>query len=312
MSIIKIFGKIYERYVKNYLYKNFPKNSFTLPVFYTLGKVKNRFRSATILILSQGFSGEISKVIPLSAAAELRWAISIVEDDIVDKDVKRYGVTSAWKKFGLEKSILSAELSGFYLLNFIEEIPYEKKKIKDEFLQTNKNLYKGVLMERENIRNFDISSKEILKIYEYKMFPEIDFPKIAGLVIGVSEETLKKIIEYNKYLAFSAQINTDLSDISKFKEKSSDILNGYVTYPIIKLLNKIGDNEKKEFQRKYKNPQDNLSSIFRFFERNEIFPDCKKDATNYAIEALKIVKSFDIKYKWKKILEEWAKFHMVA
>jgi geranylgeranyl pyrophosphate synthase len=79
------------------------------PIIYTLNKGRNRFRSALAVV-----SGRINQIDPshsatIGAVAELVHTAIIMQDDIADQDNVRRGDVSAWKKYGLDRTIFACE-----------------------------------------------------------------------------------------------------------------------------------------------------------------------------------------------------------
>lgn len=295
------FSKIYKKNIKPYITEKFPKNELTNPVYYELERNSNRFRSATPILLARIYEEEIERVLPISAASEIIWAIAIVEDDITDEDERRNERNVAWKKFGTRKSIISIQyclVKAFEILDSLNGLTNSSlyRKIFNQFLDSYQKLISSFHLERKNRNNLDISMENILKIYYYKTSTGVNATYTAGLLLTEANEA-KSLEKFAKKLAYAGQIKNDLDDF--LNKNFSDIQNGYVTYPILKLYKKLDGKDKKAFRSNFpaKNKENSLR-MYKLFKKYNMREECIKEGNEFvksAFESIKNLKSCDEK-----------------
>jgi geranylgeranyl pyrophosphate synthase len=314
-QLIKLYEDLYKDYVEQFIHENFPLNKFTEPVYYYLEREKIKFRSGLPILINQMFRGKVENVIPVSAASEIIYAITLAQDDIIDGDEIRWGLSTSWKKYGAGMTLASADYSYYFVIKILKRIPnslLNKRKIIDSFIDSHKKLYLSVMMEINNKKNFKIDIKDVLKIYEFKTMTGINATYCGALSVdGLPNKIYKIIRNYARWLAYSAQIRDDIKDIEVYNTKSSDIINGYMTYPIVKLKSSLNYSDFEIFKSNFGvNSDDAVDRILSLLKKYNVKSQCVKDINNFVYKAFsEIDKIKKLGYDNVEILKVWGTFY---
>ncbi len=168
-----------------------------------------------LLLFSSEFFQEPRKE-PYSAAVlvELLHTVSLIHDDIIDKEETRRGVESYYLKFGEEQAILVAD----FVLGIVLDLAlrYTDTEIPHLVSNTVFKMSEGQLLEIRSANKEKISWDEYLRIIEGKTASLFNFATTAGAILSTENSLyIKKISEYGRNLGISYQIYDDLRDWSK-------------------------------------------------------------------------------------------------
>ncbi len=313
-NVSDIFKSIHESYVEKNINQKFPLNEFTSPIYYMLGFPRNFFRAALPIIIARMFNEKIKKFLPISSSSEIIYAISLVQDDIIDNDEKRNNKFTAWKKFGLSHCIASIDYSYYYVIKIIDQLKdynINKERLKfvyKNYLEAHKVLNESFILEEQNKLNFDISLESLLKIYEYKTITGTNALFCSALITkDLSLNDCKRFEKYAIFVAYAGQIKNDILDYFPLKgyeeyRKLSDFKEGYINYPIIKFLKKCSISDKKILVNNFgKNPE----KVVDLLNKYDIAKECMHDCSMFISNALEQISDFNSS-KEKNIFEEWA------
>ncbi len=313
-NISDVFKRIYESYVEKNIRQNFPLNEFTNPVYYMLGFPRNFFRAALPIIIARMFNERIIKFLPISTSSEIIYAISLVQDDIIDNDKKRNNKFTAWKKFGLSHCIASIDYSYYHVIKIINQLKdcnINKERLKliyRNYLESHKVLNESFILEERNKFNFDISLENLLKIYEYKTITGTNALFCSALIAkGLSINDCEKFKRYAIFVAYAGQIKNDILDYFPLKgyeeyRKLSDFKKGYINYPIIKFFRECSISDKKILMNKFgKTPE----KVVDLLNKYDISKECMNDCSMFINKALEQISDFE-NSKEKNIFEDWA------
>jgi geranylgeranyl pyrophosphate synthase len=314
-NLIELYGQLYKEHVEPFIHENFPQGVSIEPVYYYLDRETIRFRSGLPILINQMFGGELKNVLPISASSEIIYAITLLQDDIIDNDEVRWGLPSGWKKYGIGSVIVSADFSYYYVIDILRKIPESltnRGKIIESFLNSHKKLYSSFIIENNNKRNFNFGIQNVLRVYEFKTITGINATYCGTLSVdSLPRELYENVKEYATYLAYAAQIRDDIKDLELYKKEVSDIRNGYMTYPIVKLKNVLNNADKEIFRSNFGvDSEDSANKILSLLEKYDIKSKCIDDANHfvdYALSKVDIIK----KYDKNKVLETWAEFYRI-
>jgi geranylgeranyl pyrophosphate synthase len=184
-----------------------------------------------------------------AVAVELLHLASIFHDDVLDNTESRRLQMSAQKKIGNLTSILS----GDYLLTesihiMIRHLP---KEVTEYFLATVKKMIKSEIYSHKLLHNPDISKKEFLQIIDEKTASLFALASSIGIRSTSSNtDAIDRLTQFGHNLGMAYQLTDDLEDMFGLIEGSdNDLQHGYVSLPLIELLNAAADDLKPDIRQ---------------------------------------------------------------
>lgn len=285
--VIKIFdNKFLPKFTKL-----LPFNKLTEPLYYTI-----HIRSSKGLLclfsyyLQKEFGGDLNVALLSSLSIEALSAAKLILDDIFDKDDVRSGVESTWKRYGIRKVLLSIDLSKDIIFKKLYELD---KKIYEEVKSAWNNGLKGYFFEEEMYKKKNVTINDWLKIIPF--FAPFGFCSVKLLKINstIPEKLYKHIWKYNSYLTIAWVFDDPLEvfSIEKSKRIYSDIRNGYYTLPIVLLLDKMDEDEKTFFEKRF-GKEEHVSDILELLKRKKIEEECFNIVRDYHKKAMEELKAF--------------------
>ena len=182
-TLYEFFEKNFETLILPYIKENIPRNPLSEPFWYLLEKFNwRKFRSGLVINISKGYLVPIEMALPIAATSEIIFGISLIHDDIIDRDDKRGDFPAAHIKFGIPHTIASCE----YVIAFVNEMleQLNEKLTNEEAIRNRKNfiyyqkeLYASFILELINSGRLDFSLDDIFDIYFKKNYcPGIKIP----------------------------------------------------------------------------------------------------------------------------------------
>ncbi len=290
------FEQNFDNLVIPYIRKNLPRSSLSEPFWYILEKFNwRKFRSGIVINLARGYGVPIEKIMPLAAASEIIFGVSLIQDDIIDRDERRGDHPAAHMIFGIPHTVASCD----YILAFVNEMLESlnstltneaAKRNRSNFIHYQKELYASFILELVNSGKSDFSIEDIFDIYLKKTSTGINASYCAALICDKAPKCFAKdVLEYSKNLAIAGQIKNDIYDLvdwQKYPEIRgySDLKNGYITYALRKLLDKSTKEEKYEIINSLN--VNNSELIIRLIKKYSIIEGCIDDCKLYADKAI--------------------------
>jgi len=249
-----VIKRLYEDYsqlgITHDLYRfidNIPEPSQS-PIIHTLSSHVTKEKPLFIYSLgrSLGVSHEDSSAI--SASIDLLWSLSLMYDDIFDRDKKRAGKEAAWIRYG-EDSVMKAANYGVKVISDEYDSRFGQKvtNLLEQSLEISVNsLKKNALM------TLDTSESEIKSNYLERSHFHADLPiEIIGQLS--SSEDYQNALDAIVAVNLAGQIMNDYKDMSPnftwLRESFSDIRAGMVTIPI-SIMYKRSSHEQRLFLEK--------------------------------------------------------------
>ncbi|MBL7961129.1 polyprenyl synthetase family protein [bacterium] len=184
-----------------------------------------------------------------AVAVELLHLASLFHDDVLDNTDSRRMNLAAQKKIGNLTSILS----GDYLLTesinvMIRHLPQE---VTEYFLATIKKMIKSEIYSHKLLYNLDISKKEFLQIIDEKTASLFALASSLGIrITSDNADSINRLTQFGYHLGMAYQLTDDLEDMFGLIEGSdNDLQHGYISLPIIELLNAAADDLKPEIRQ---------------------------------------------------------------
>ena len=192
----------------------FSDSSFFEPLTYALAGGK-RLRPL-ILLLSYEAVGTgkplTDNPMPAAAAVELLHTESIIDDDIIDKDILRREKDAFHKKYGFNTAILSADFVLGIVLDIASQYPDSRigRELSKAVLRMSDGEHSElkIIKERKKIR-----LDEYISVIEDKTASLFhSTTKIGAVVAGAKQQTIESLSDFGLNLGTAYQIRDDLVD----------------------------------------------------------------------------------------------------
>tara|TARA_Y100000310_G_scaffold332096_1_gene407004 strand:- start:244 stop:1272 length:1029 start_codon:yes stop_codon:yes gene_type:complete len=308
------FDRIYLEKVKPFIESNFPINKYSEPVYYILDNfILRRFRASLPYLMAKNLKVDPEKIIPLGAASELMFSIALVQDDFFDRCGKRGNLDSSHIKFNPRVAMASSDYSYAFcskMINKIRNIGLNKEtieKVQDAFIDIQKVVFESFLMEMVNEKDFNFNMNDILTLHKSKTIHGTNTIYATALICDSINNTniAEKIKKYCLDLAVAGQIKNDLYDLTRYSKTRgfSDLINGYMTYPLAKLKKVLNDEENENLKSLFAYGE--AEKIVELIKREDIISLCIDDNEKYVNNSLGHINSL-FEGRLKEIFEIWA------
>ncbi len=184
-----------------------------------------------------------------AVSVELLHLASLFHDDVLDNTESRRFQIAAQKKIGNLTSILS----GDYLLMesiglMIRHLPAD---VTEYFLSTIKKMIKSEIYSNKLLYNLDISKKEFLQIIDEKTASLFALASSLGIrTTSHNADAIERMTRFGYNLGMAYQLMDDLEDMFGLVDGSdNDLEHGYISLPVIELLNAAAEDLKPEIRQ---------------------------------------------------------------
>lgn len=239
-----------------------------------------------------------------AALIELIHTATLVHDDVVDdSDMRRgfFSINALWKNkiavlvgdYLLSKTlILSTENEDFDLLKVVSV--------------AIKEMSEGELLQIEKARKLDITEEVYFEIIRQKTATLIAACCEAGArSVGASEDVCKKMHRFGNLVGIAFQIKDDLFDYTSSdligKPVGIDIKEKKMTLPLIHVLNKVSDKDRKwliNSVKRHNNNKKRVREVIQFVKDNGGIEYTQTIMQQYSSEAKLLLGEFpDNEYK---------------
>ena len=305
-ELYSVFTNIFNNEVKPYIEERFPRNKYTEPVYYILDNfVLRRFRSGIPLVMAELLNVKKEYIIPIAAASELMFAIALVQDDFFDNSEVRGDIPSAHIKYGTRVSMASCDYSYCYIIKILREIENFNlprpliEKIYLSFLEIQEKVFISFLVEMQNNKSLDFTQDDILELHKNKTIHGINTIYCASLIFDhiLKSNFAESLKEYSIELAIAGQIKNDIYDLTRYAKSRgyTDILNGYITYPLAILIKCLSLEERKKLAKFFS--EGDIEKIVHLMNEKKVIDKCIIDGIKHAEKGINLIPK-----KFNKIL----------
>lgn len=198
-----------------------------------------RVRPALFLLCSRltGYTGD--HLIPVAVVSEYVHTASLLHDDVVDESNLRRGTPTANAIWGNQASVLVGDL--VYATACELMAMTGKVELVRVFAEAIRKMSDGELLQMENAFKYETTVESYLEVLEGKTGVLIGASCAAsGILSNLPEEKIKALYDFGNKLGIAFQLIDDALDYSVTDETFgkptvSDILEGKLTYPVLKL-----------------------------------------------------------------------------
>ncbi len=183
-----------------------------------------RVRPVLALMTCESLGEDVRKVIPFAVSTELLHNFLLVHDDIEDKDEVRRNRPSVWKKYGSAHGINIGDyifVKAYRAILRSGEVGVDDKKLVklvDLLTKTVDRTGIGQAMDIGARESDEISVEQYMRTVTEKTGYYLAYPILGGAIIsGASDETLRSLEEFGKYIGPVFQIADDILDLTEGK-----------------------------------------------------------------------------------------------
>ncbi len=196
-----------------------------------------------LLILSNYAAGGNAKsenVIRLATVMEMLHTATLVHDDIIDNADLRRNRASVNARFGNQTAVLMGDW--LYMSAFETALEERSLKILDILTKLTRKMTEGEIIQLTMLGNVSISEEQYFDVLKRKtayLFSACC--EIGAILAGADSEEQNALSDFGLNLGIAFQLADDVFDFTADektigKAAGTDLLEGKLTYPLIKLL----------------------------------------------------------------------------
>ncbi len=318
-NLLKDFKPLVDKKIKELIKSNSYPNLYD-GIGYAISSGGKRLRPALCLAVCKALEDDIEKALPFAACIEILHNATLVHDDIEDGDELRRGLSTVWKKYGIEHAINIGDSMIFksYECLLQSKLPSEKiLELADMFTDTVIKIIEGQNMEL-NFREKDfITVEEYVEMASKKAGVLFGLALSGGaLIADASRQNIEKLMEYGKKIGLAFQIRDDVLNLAGKqkdygKEIYGDIKEGKRTLITIHCLKNCNDAERKKLLEILKRGRENVGNrdvglALTLIKKYDSIQFAKEYAENLIKESKKDIEKIDDRLK--NVLQEFADF----
>jgi octaprenyl-diphosphate synthase len=209
---------------------------------YLLETKGKRVRPALLVFsaLSLGGSQDKGGLIRMAAVMEMLHTATLVHDDIIDNADVRRNRSSLNAKFGNQAAVLMGDW--LYMSAFETSLKQRSLEILDILTRLTRMMTEGELMQLTLIGNSEITEEQYFDVLKRKTaFLFSGCCEIGAILAGANTDQQTALRNYGMDLGIAFQLADDALDFTAQaktigKAAGTDLLEGKVTLPLIKLL----------------------------------------------------------------------------
>ncbi|WP_051309221.1 polyprenyl synthetase family protein [Desulfogranum japonicum] len=236
----------------------------------------------------------------LASAFEYLHVASLVHDDIIDNASKRRGRLSLAAKYGQEKAILAGDWLLSRSMFIIAELTGPPGL--SIFCKATEGMVNGEFLQNRYVRDISLHEENYFKIIECKTGNLIASAcQVGALYAGADKQQLANIGLYGQCLGSAFQIIDDILDYqgeekNTGKTVGNDLVEGKITLPLLRALQKSSENERLEVERLIRHERElpqTYQKIFTFINTYQGFESAGTTANELIERAKNSLSLFD-------------------
>jgi geranylgeranyl diphosphate synthase type I len=269
-----------------------------------------RLRSLVTLLCCEAVGGSIKKVLPITVAAELLQAASLIHDDIIDEDELRRGVPTVHKKFGHAIAILAGDflIAKAFTIIGTHGSPELVANIGAGGVRMCEGEVFDLFLTPEHEASF--TTNAYLKMIERKTAVFLEEAARTGAIVGEApQEKREALAQYGTFIGFSFQLRDDVLDIQASqqhlkKTTFSDFRMKRGNYPLIYALESCS-TQKRSTCMEALNSQE-WDTVLKLIDQSNAIKHTIQLAQTYVEQAKEILRKYH--FKNEAILAQLADF----
>lgn len=233
-----------------------------------------RLRPA-LTIASAGAAGDIDAtgLCGVSAGVELIHMATLIHDDVIDGAATRRGVPTASAVYGNTQAILSGDVLLAKAMRLLAE--HSDIEMIRLVSQGVVELAEGEVLELECRGRLDLTAPEYLRVLDLKTATFISCCCRAGARLAGADATMERAVgDYGRHLGIAFQLVDDVLDyrgsqLKTGKPLATDFIDGQATWPLIKLIEQVGDDEKERIAARFGQPLEDSETAWLITQMEE-------------------------------------------
>ncbi|MFH1422753.1 MAG: polyprenyl synthetase family protein [Planctomycetota bacterium] len=260
---------------------------------------KGKYLRPALVLLSCAACGcEPAKAVEHAALTELIHLGSLVFDDLLDGSTIRRGRETVNSKWSNETALLTAAR---VYLEVVNRTAHEKESSRDIMVKTVNRMFTGEVLQFGSHGKTNITEKEYLTIITEKSASLFSACcQLGAIAAEADENTVTALKKYGLNLGIAFQIMDDLLNIFADEKKlgkrvGSDIEDARLTLPIIELLHKLPNSDRKRLKKMLKNNDNSieLTELRKMIKETGVYDSVVAKARKYTTSAVASVKNFN-------------------
>ncbi len=250
-----------------------------------------------LVLLAAGASGGIVPRGHVGAAlVEMMHIASLVHDDVVDEAFLRRGqlsVNAVWRS-------RVAVLYGDFLMSraFSLTASSGAHDLGDEIIWALGELCEGELIQQEHLGKMDMTEAVYFSIIRRKTASLLAAcGRIGARSAGASDEVVERMGQFGEYIGMAFQIKDDMLDydpaVDTGKPACADLRERKITLPLLALLNRSDEAQRKELIRKIadiRNVDRNVEVIRHLVLTSGAMDDARQAMEAFELKAFEALK----------------------
>jgi len=250
-----------------------------------------------LVLLSAAATGKITQQhIRIAAIMETIHSATLLHDDVVDEGEKRRGLPTINSLWGNE----SAVLVGDFLLSRVFAMCSDlRPDLISMIAALAERLCRGELKQVVERQNRQLIEREYMEIITDKTAAFFaTCCELGGILAGAKQEQVRLLGRFGLNVGIAFQITDDLLDIIGDEDKTgktlgTDASTNKITLPVIHLLRKVNENERKAVVDWLNRPAENKGRLIEMLKRSGSLEYAQGRAEQFASKAIASLDSLD-------------------
>lgn len=221
-----------------------------------------RLRPSLLLLAAKVFGEALDhSIISMAAVMEMLHTATLVHDDIIDGAEMRRGQKSVAAQWGNDIAVLLGDW--LYMTAFETSLQQRNLEVLDVLTEATRKMTEGELLQLPLVGNLRITEEEHFDIVQRKTgFLFSASCRLGGVLRGASAVEKAGLEDYGMNLGIAFQLTDDLLDFTSNAKKLgkpvlSDLREGKVTLPLIRLLDRYPQYESLVSEAMTENTEEN-------------------------------------------------------
>ncbi len=277
-----------------------------------LGVRGKMFRPTILLLFAKmGKDGNRGDSIFSATVIELIHLATLIHDDTIDRSAVRRGLPTLNVMFNDQVATILGDY--IYTKAFCELIDRDLPRLVPVVAKTTHRMTVGEVLAIEQKRDIEISEEDYFHLLDEKTASLMGAAAEIGAVLaGMSEDDIRKVLQFGEYLGRAYQVTDDLFDYignegQLGKGVGSDLAAGKVTLPLIHAYQNAASLEERDFVRTLSSKKEFDESqwleLLSILDRTGSLQYCRETALGLADSARKQIE-FLPEDEYRKALEK--------
>lgn len=249
-----------------------------------------------------------NKHLLIAACVEFIHSATLLHDDVVDENESRRSIPTSNHIWGNKSSVLVGDF--LFSKAFELMVATESLEVLQILSKASSVIAQGEVLQLMEINNINLSLTTYNQIIYSKTASLFGAAtQVGALIAGAGTQDVRNILNFGENLGMVFQITDDVLDYQSQdsilgKPIGTDFKEGKVTLPIILLLQKTNQSEKKflarTFQEVKQNPED-FQELLTYLQKYDIFAEIQNIKKDYMNQTLALVKNIKVNNEYKDI-----------